>query len=90
MNQQAHASGVTSLPGPLGVVWSLLFFAAPTVALILLFHLLMPALIRAGLLPFYAYSLALSVLFVGLGGRDVRCPRRASSVPGPVRSRHLG
>jgi hypothetical protein len=54
------------MPRPLGVAQSLLLFGVPTVALILLFYLLMPALTRVGLLPFYAYGLAFLVLFVGL------------------------
>jgi membrane protease YdiL (CAAX protease family) len=66
LSQQAQHVEAAPLPPPLGLAQSLLFFGVPAVALILLFHLLMPALIRAGLLPFHAYSLALSGLFLGL------------------------
>jgi membrane protease YdiL (CAAX protease family) len=66
MDRNAEHVRADAGPRPLGLAPSLLFFGLPALALILLFHLLMPALIRAGLLPFYAYSLALSSLFVGL------------------------
>jgi len=68
VNQSAHHRRDPALPRPLGLAPSLLFFGVPAVALNLLFHLLMPTLIRAGLPPFYAYSLALSGLFIGLIG----------------------
>lgn len=65
MNQQVPSSGAP-LPRPLGLAQSLLLFGVPALALILLFHFLMPALIQVGILPFYAYSLSFLILFIGL------------------------
>jgi len=51
---------------PLGLGQSLLYFGVPTVAMFLCFYVLMPALIKGGVLPFYAYSVALILPLAGL------------------------
>jgi membrane protease YdiL (CAAX protease family) len=50
----------------MGLGRSLLFFGLPTLAAFLCFYLLMPALIHAGVLPFYSHSIALIIPLAGL------------------------
>ena len=66
MKRPAEQAADPQSPRPLGLLQSVLFFGPPGVALILLLHAVMAALIRVGVQPFYAHSLALLGLFVGL------------------------
>jgi membrane protease YdiL (CAAX protease family) len=50
----------------MGLGLSLIFFGVPTLAASFSFHVVMPALIEGGVLPFYANSVALIVPLAGL------------------------
>jgi membrane protease YdiL (CAAX protease family) len=51
---------------PFTATTTILLFTVPTLALFAVYYAVMPALIRAGWLPFYAYAFAFSLLFVGM------------------------
>jgi hypothetical protein len=48
----------------MGLGPSLLFFGLPTLGAVFCFYVLIPTLIDAGILPFYAHSIALIIFFI--------------------------
>lgn len=60
-NGQSHPS-----IQPLPLALSILYFAVPALLLVLGFYVLMPALERRGLLPYYAYAIGLGLPMLGM------------------------
>ncbi|MBN2554819.1 MAG: CPBP family intramembrane metalloprotease [Anaerolineales bacterium] len=56
---------------PMGWGLSILYFGIPAVAMALGFYVVMPALLRRGMVPYYAYSLALGLPMLLMGAAAV-------------------